>query len=268
MDKAPPRLGCGSLDLLPQEVLIEILALLPDVNSLANIALTCRSLYDTATNAGYNLGMKILARHLSPAVLDLAFLVHDACRPDGWVEEWIRISGELPAGSHLYDMKEQLLEKMPSIPQHLTFEDALALGRFHCIVEQLSQRFVNDTLCKESQLLLKRPVSSREHDRILSAMYRTEIFSIFRRLKLPKDPIRMVFCRLFAMRYHSFENEQMACILDWTTPVIRGGMCLRSSCCCSYSLVFLRYDELSLLYQHYDTWEKHTRHGQCLGTSR
>ena len=202
---------CGSLDSLPEELLVEILAAIPDVHSLWNLALTCRSLYSTVMNQGLRLPRKVFSSRIHERVIDLAFTAVDVRNNQGWLMGW------LPNRRRV--TRQDIAKGDETKPRHWDFRTILAMDQLHNTVEELTKWICSHVNLPGGQ----QSLTTNEVCRIQNALYRVEIVCMLYRIQPILYYWQRHLIRNFLARYNIWENEQISSIFEMFREAVGEG---------------------------------------------
>lgn len=240
------------LQRLPMELLRWILASLPDIQSLASAALSCRSLYWAFKYSEDGLIKDVLVNCMGfdvPPEAIIAVQFHPSFVGNEMKQYCDNLTeSELEEGRWAIDMVNHAdfftrNLKRPNTSAGLTMRDALALSNFHLhVVEKLMERFLQ--ACKLAPLpssflhknvLCPGPVTWTEKERIVRAFYRFELlwklFGCFERYLIDSIPriSRFYYYALydiigtFLSKFAPWENLQLGCIHDFLASQVFSG---------------------------------------------
>lgn len=205
----------GALDSLPREILVQVLEYAPDVRSLWETALTCRTLYAIITDSTLQLPSRVITRRIDAQVLDLAFTAADVGSRNGWLLSWLPNKRRVTRA----DIDQGLNTKPP--PSAWSIRLLLAMDEMHDAVNEIIQSLT--TTQPLADKLKHTPMSRSESCRFQNAFYRAQIFCAMQQVQ----PIRYYWqrhlARNFVMRYNAMESEQVACVWDMLREEVRKG---------------------------------------------
>lgn len=207
--------GCLLMQALPPELITEVLTSIPDIPSLVSVALTCRTLYDLATDIHLDIPRRVLAKEIAPRVIREAFTAVDARHRDGWLMSWL--PNKRPVTS------EDLLQGAASFPQHWNLSSCMAISSLHSMVRDLAMRFARTALSGRPARLKTTPLSDLEICRIETAFYRAEIYSALYEIQPVQYHWQRNLSRNFFRQYAAWEIEQFTCIWEWLNGRARDG---------------------------------------------
>lgn len=204
-------MSCGALDILPREILVEVLAAAPDIRSLLLLGSTCRSLHQLITDPSLSLPQRVLSNRIDSKVIEMAFLASDVRSRYGWLLSW------LPRFSCL--TPDDVQKGINTKPQHWDLDVVLAMDRLHTVVEALTDRYISDVLAEQY------PASANEVHRVQSAFYRAQILCVLKEHQDLRGRWKSLLPQNFFLRFAPWENEQLACIWDWMGQCSENGRC-------------------------------------------
>lgn len=201
---------CSLTQALPPELLTEVLASLPEVSSLVSAALTCRTLYQLATDEHLNIPRRVISNEIAPLVILEAFTAVDARHRDGWLLSWLPHKRPVTC--------EDLLQGTASFPQYWSLTTCVHMSRLHSKIQDLSNQFAQsalDGLRGAPKGITNGPLSNLERCRIETAFYRVETYSALYEIQPVHYHWQRNLTSNYFRRYATWENEQFACIWNW-----------------------------------------------------
>lgn len=201
----------AKLEQLPIELLQDILAGVPDIQSLGALVLTGPLFYRAFLDAQAQIVKEVLQRQIPTELMHDA-LAAEFSKQDVWTRE------------QAIDFLEQYFareKKSFHSSFQWTLSEALPLARLHSLVELFTSSLVSSILAQKHSA---QPLSKTEKFRLNCNFYRFEIYCNLFRNK-DKNPIyadddqREEYFAHFA----PWENEQLACIHDYLLLLITPG---------------------------------------------
>jgi hypothetical protein len=218
----------NALQILPLELQLCILNLLPDVDSLACAALSCRHFYTLFRQNEEKLLKNVLINCIGLNVLPEAVKAYPCSPP--YLNTNIETALDLGAeeaqeqGHYAIDFIQQLpLREEPIWP---SMHDSLIISRLHVnVVSCLTDKFIHacskTTHVPLGASLEIRPASQTEKDRISRVLYRFEIFR--KLLGCFSNEYELHLSFLFFSRFAPWKNEQLQCIHDFLAQEVMIG---------------------------------------------
>lgn len=216
------------LEQLPAELQQMILSVLPDIQSLQAAILCCSTIHAAFTSAEASVTSMVLLNELDSDVMPEAFVAESTLHPF----ETVRPRNPDVYNDNYYQFAEKHLQQRCQSSGSRRLPDALRIVKLHDCIRIWAARFADATLkTMREETMYERlepdpydsvqiDATDNEMKRIERAFYRLEIFcNLFRggllRLRWAIDrhlaDVRRVFCLNFA----PWENEQMACVMDF-----------------------------------------------------
>ncbi|KAI1251469.1 hypothetical protein MGN70_006037 [Eutypa lata] len=216
---------------LPSELRRCILSSMPDLQSLASTALTCRAFYYIFDDNKDGIIRDVLINSIGSEVLPEAIITHRCSPPllslniSPKSVFWNTISPKGKAWQYRYvSTFLGTLERPPITSTTWTMCEALELERFHVqTVYPLAQRFIKSCAKLSPPRVIEislssRPTSRLEEERIMRALYRFEVFrKLFGRFRwrVRDSTVSTTLTNLFFSKFAPWENAQLACIHDF-----------------------------------------------------
>ena len=202
----------GKLEQLPTELLQDILAWIPDIQSLAAAVLTGPKFYCAFLDAQTQIVKGVLQRQIPTELMHDALAAEASSGQDTWTRE-----------QAIEFLKQYFArEKQPfHYSLQWTLSQALPLAQLYSIIEFFVGSLVSPILARQSS---SRPLSKTEKCRISCNFYRFQIYcNLFKNEKeIPIYADHDQQHEYFA-HFAPWENEQLACIHDYLLLVITPG---------------------------------------------
>ncbi|KAI1773938.1 hypothetical protein F4818DRAFT_420286 [Hypoxylon cercidicola] len=195
------------MDQLPLELLQRVFTHL-DVETLRNVALSCRTFFDAFKAAEELITGEALLRQVNYDVLPEAILVSKS-----------RNLGK-PSVSKGIKFAENLRHREPA-PTRWKLADALPLAQFHSKVTYLAKQAADEALQKQPRLLAKGEPAAptcEEMYRFERALYRFQLYCnvVGHLFPVEEEELQDIFFDHFA----TWELEQLACIFEHLVRVV------------------------------------------------
>ncbi|KAI1270451.1 hypothetical protein F5Y18DRAFT_421945 [Xylariaceae sp. FL1019] len=212
------------LSTLPTELIEEILSHVGDVRSLLSATQTCRALQNAYFGGKDFILNNAVCYTIHPSVLPDAIASFES-RPWKVHALWTRSGDEaLEHRDTITAFAEGLILEHPTAPTFWDSKHAVALLRFHSIVEHFAAWIIKTCFSRVSSRLGDRPPTNSEIRRVQSALYRWETCrNLFGLKKLLQDdgPFELSGpSDLYFPYFAQHQIEQMLCVDELLTEVV------------------------------------------------
>ncbi|CAM1502468.1 Fc.00g044520.m01.CDS01 [Cosmosporella sp. VM-42] len=196
----------------PLDVWKLVLASLPNLSSLRNAVLTCRTFHAAFTEYHQPCVAQVLINEIGidvvPEAIAVQHLLNNPLDTTG------TNSQRLVARQ---DFSDKYLKNRPLPPRRLKLRDALPLSRFHSYVEDFTEIFLRNSLKAApdgfDQSIELQGLSRGETNRIHLSLYRFEIFRLMFGSWCPES--MSDFIDTFFSHFPLWESAQLGCIHDF-----------------------------------------------------
>lgn len=219
---------------LPVELLNTVFTSITDLNTLANAALSCRSLYATFKGNEKRIIKEFLINHIGIYVLPEAILAYN-CLPGPMRRSKMHLTGPsmdrerelmMCIADYLEDIRANKLVRPDVASLDFGMNEAFALANTHFYVVAFTERFLEKcsitTGVKLRQSFRLSPPSPAEKARIARAFYRFEFFR--RLLALVWSESYDKECTPVLHQFQPWELCQLGCIHDFLAYEVIPGM--------------------------------------------
>ena len=228
--------GRCPLEQLPAELQQMILSALPDVQSLQAAILCCSTIHAAFISAEASVTSRVLLNEIDSDVIPEAFAALRSLYPSKPVR---------PRNPDIYNdvdyqFAEQYLQRRCQRSGPRRISDALRIVKLHDCIRIWAATFADATLkTMREETMYERlepdPYDSMQIDatdlemkRIERAFYRLEIFCNLFRGRLLRYGVHMNIVfenvrRAFFLNFAPWENEQMACVMDFVVRIMSQG---------------------------------------------
>ena len=216
---SPLRLQPPSNSLLgiPAEIKQLIFELLADIPSLRALISTCSTLYYFFLNSESSILAEVLQRRIPPSLMHPALAILKSSKPTFWSRQ---------TAEDLITLYTRT-DKASSLPE-LNLRNALLLSEMHDHVHFFANRFATYALSQHPvgvPRLSAVPISPSELCRIERTFYRLQFYCNLMTWRNKGLSNRCEISSVISDGFAPWENEQLACIIEYLVNLLFQGMC-------------------------------------------
>ena len=203
---------------LPAEIKQLIFEQLADILSLRALISTCSTLYYFFLDYEPSILAEVLQRRIPPSLMHSALAILKSSEATLWSRQ---------AAENLITLYAKT-DKASLLPE-LNLRNALRLNEMHDHVQFFANRFA--TYAFSQHPVAGRPdtirarISPSELCRIERTFYRFQFYCNLMASRNQSIPDRLEICSVMSSGFAPWENEQLACVIEYLVDAAKKGMC-------------------------------------------